>query len=163
MGTCNSMLAGVITAAGLLASGAAGGLTVVTVQPDGAVTIRIDDQPALVVPSQTAQLLRSSLTQDAGAAQVEALMSGAACIAPADAAVTAAVATYALSIAPPGLSEAVVTGTLACNPDASDALETAAGPATPTGDVGVADIGSVGGISGAGSQELPRTGSPNQL
>lgn len=163
MGTCNSMRAVVIAAAALLAPGVSAALTVVTVQPDGAVSIRIDDQPALVVPSRIAELLRRGLTPDASAAQVEALMSGAACVAPADATMTAAVATYALSIVPSALSEAVVTGTLACNPDAADAIETAAGPETPTGDVGVADIGAVGGISGAGSQELPRTGSPNQL
>ena len=90
-------------------------------------------------------------------------MSGEACIAPSDAATTAAVATYALSIAPTELSEAVVTGTLACNPDASDVLETAAGPEAPGADVGVADLGTTGGISGTGSQELPLTGSPNQL
>ncbi len=163
MGTRNSMLAVAIAAAGVLASGATGALTVVTVQPDGSVSIRTDDQPAVVVPVRTAQLLRSGLTLDASGAQVQALMSGAACIAPTDAAMTAAVATYALSIVPAELSEAVVTGTLACNPEASDALETAAGPETPTGEVGVADTGTVGGISGAGSQELPRTGSPNQL
>jgi len=163
MRALNRVFAGAALAAVIMTAGGAGALTFVTVQPDGSASVKVDDQQAVVVPASTVQLLQNSLVPGADPAQVEALMSGAACIAPSDAAATAAVATYALSIAPAELSEAVVTGTLACNPDASDALETAAGPEAPGADVGVADLGSTGGISGAGSQELPRTGSPNQL
>jgi hypothetical protein len=163
MRALNSVFAGVAIAALIATAGGADALTFVTVQPDGSASVRIDDQQPVIVPAATVQLLQSSLVTGASPAQVEALMSGTACIAPSDAAATAAVATYALSIAPPELSEAVVAGTLACNPDASDALETAAGPEAPGADVGVADLGAIGGISGAGSQELPRTGSPNQL
>lgn len=138
-------------------------LTVVTVQPDGSALVKIDDRTPISIPGATVSLLQSALVPGADPAAIEALMAGDACIAPSDAAITAAVASYALGIAPPGLSEAVVTGTLACNPDASDELEVAAGPDAPTADVGVANLGDTGGISGAGTQELPRTGSPNQL
>src|SRR3546814_3546352 len=138
-------------------------MTIITLQAEGGVSVRIGEEAAVLIQPGTAEAHRTGLTPNADPAAVEELLAEGTCAASADARLTAAVASYALSLAPLELSEAVVAGALRCNPDASDDLEVAAGIQERTADVGVVDFGSGGGISGAGSQELPRTGRPFQL
>ncbi|MFN4090961.1 MAG: hypothetical protein ACK4QW_18215, partial [Alphaproteobacteria bacterium] len=127
----------------------AGAVTLITLQPDGSVSVRIGDRPAVTVPAATAKLLQDAIVPGADPAGVAELLAGGACIAPGDARMMAAVASYALSLASEDLSSQVVLGAQACNADVSDEIEVAAGPGAPAADVGIAGL-AAGGITGAG-------------
>ncbi len=136
---------------------------ILTIHPNGEVSVRLDGAEALVIPAPVAGRLRSALDADPEARHVEDLLAGEACIGRTNARLASAVAAYALSLVPDSLSEAVVLGMIRCNPDVSDDLETAAGLASPRGNVGSLEPGPLGGIGGGGSQELARGGSPSRL
>src|SRR3546814_11029302 len=85
-------------------------MTIITLQADGGVSVRIGEEAAVLIPPGTAEALRTGLTPSADPAAVEELLAEGTCAASADARLTAAVASYALSLAPLELSEAVVAG-----------------------------------------------------
>src|SRR3546814_12195038 len=78
----------------LLAAGGAGAMTIITLQADGGVSVRIGEEAAVLIPPGTAEALRTGLTPSADPAAVEELLAEGTCAASADARLPAAVASY---------------------------------------------------------------------
>lgn len=136
---------------------------IITVHPNGEVSVRFDGAEALMIPAPVAGKLRNALDVDPEPRLVEDLLAGDACIGRTNARLASATAAYALSLVPEELSTAVVLGVIRCNPDVSDDIETATGLISPRGNVGSVEPIPLGGIGGGGSQELARGGSPSRL
>src|SRR3546814_5008508 len=65
----------------LLAAGGAGAMTIITLQADGGVSVRIGEEAAVLIPPGTAEALRTGLTPSADPAAVEELLAEGTCAA----------------------------------------------------------------------------------
>lgn len=138
--------------------------TVIVVQPDGSVVVRPEAGEPVVIPEACAARLSEGLPGLADSDAVQALVAEVvADCAPDDGRLAGAIAAYALTLVPEELSVAVVAGAQQGNPDASEEIIVAAGPAPDTQEGGgLANLTSVGGVGGGGTQELIRSASEVQ-
>src|SRR3546814_20658960 len=127
-------------------------MTIITLQAEGGVSVRIGEEAAVLIQPGTAEAHRTGLTPNADPAAVEELLAEGTCAASADARLTAAVASYALSLAPVALSEAVVAGALRRRPEASGGRGGGAGSSGGRDEVGG------GGQAGRGGSGRARGG-----
>lgn len=134
--------------------------TIVSPQPDGSVLVRPEAGDAVTVPADCAAALTGLLPGTSDPATIQAILAEVVAEFAADDGVLAsAIALLALSMVPEELSEAVLAGARDGNPAASQAIVISAGPAPAPGGGGLANLVSVGGVGGGGTQEPPRSAS----
>ena len=154
--------------AGLLATALAFSLatpawsaTLIVVQADGSATVRGDDGETIVLPAEAVAALEAGLAEQTDPTVVQQVVADVVRQhASSDGLVAGAIAAFALSLVPEDLAIAVIAGAQAGNPDASDAIAVAAGPAPDTqSQGGLTSLSSAGGVGGGGTQEIRRSAS----
>lgn len=153
-------LAALLTLMLAQASGDVSAAAIVAPQSDGSVVVRSEAGDAVTVPADCAAALTGVLSGTSDPATVQAILAEVVAeFAAEDGALANAIALLALTMVPEELGDAVLAGARQGNPAAFQALVAAAGPAPAPRSGGLANLVSVGGVGGGGTQEPPRSAS----